>query len=1057
MSSSAGQSGSASRPSSRLENRPHPRLESRPSSRASAGPSTPAGVPPTSAHDAEPQPGTGRPRGCHASSAPASPGPGSGKRKRAASSAGAEDLLRGPIVLKPHPSSLMVKPRILHPLMLLPRERLPLSALDLSQPHGDLPASRLFESKIKILDLEGRLGSNILLARSETTRMVYAVERESNGLYVLCKLGSWVDIGLLSESATVVCKERLRSSNTGKQGNAAADAAVPLITPSMYNETKRRRLAIEEIQSLVRKRSVPVAEKEVPSQAAATVTATESQQPASKADGSEAADVAPARHEIVPEPEPPAAAPVQDVTIPAMEPANESVDGPASRPVDDPFGQPNAEEIFSNLRAQYMEALYHSKGSLAFFAKGPLSRARAAFHLDCETKLNMIDLVEFLKSLVMTTVVIDKKYRETIPEIVAKIKAAVQEPEAGASKPKKKKNKKPKLGKDGLYPGEIDHIRRWWSSHQPVSRVDGGAGADAGEMDGGDEHDEGLTATEQKYHISCLRRRETQLQMILILEILALEPVALAKGAECQLPGTESQIAPQDGGQEPSAKKRNKHNLPVLLDVHADRLCIWQSTTLDEVKAVAESQVPSEGQQEVQGDRANSDPLRDFCVDIIMPFFSARLPGPCESLNRKLGGPVAQSPPKATPAKPASAVKPKPGAPVKRPTTSKRDRDKDRTLERALSVERSRRSVSTGPAAAIALLRSASQTVIPGLKREASESSVMGLVPRAQSGSLKERPSDLFSRSSSLGRADLKAQKQAQVEAELKDAISALKKPNRTLAVKDFVEAAEKRASAGQLRKLKKPNHASGVQVKATPANNRYRDALAPERAQSQASPFADAPPSSASVVPASALPRKFANRLPTVTAERVQATPARAPFPSSIPGTGLRLGQETPGIPPSSPIMARKAAPPRPAPPPAPDFTASGREQTRSRRPPPAPAGEFDIPSSPRLGALFETPVAPRAAKERGAAVVDDTPIRPRLPLGAAADGGNNSHRAADAGGVRGWAFASGERKTQGAARSGGGGSDGSAAKENGGLGLSIYQRLGWEATDLDDIDDLL
>jgi DNA replication regulator SLD3 len=46
----------------------------------------------------------------------------------------------------------------------------------------------------------------------------------------------------------------------------------------------------------------------------------------------------------------------------------------------------------------------------------------------------------------------------------------------------------------------------------------------------------------------------------------------------------------------------------------------------------------------------------------------------------------------------------------------------------------------------------------------------------------------------------LKAQKKAQVEAELKDAISALKKPNRTLAVKDYIEAAEMRASVGQLK-----------------------------------------------------------------------------------------------------------------------------------------------------------------------------------------------------------------------------------------------------------------
>jgi DNA replication regulator SLD3 len=107
--------------------------------------------------------------------------------------------------------------------------------------------------------------------------------------------------------------------------------------------------------------------------------------------------------------------------------------------------------------------------------------------------------------------------------------------------------------------------------------------------------------------------------MILILEILALEPLALAKGVECQLPGMEINGDAREASQEPSARKRNKHNLPLLLDVHADRLCIWQSTTLDEVKAVAESQMPSEGQGADQPERANSDPLRDFCVDIIVP------------------------------------------------------------------------------------------------------------------------------------------------------------------------------------------------------------------------------------------------------------------------------------------------------------------------------------------------------------------------------------------------------------------------------------------------------
>jgi DNA replication regulator SLD3 len=231
-----------------------------------------------------------------------------------------------------------VKPRILQPLMLLPRENLSLSALDLSQPHGDFPASRLFESTIKILDLEGRLGSNVLLARSDTTRMVYAVERESNGLYVLCKLGSWVDIESLSQSATVVCKDRMKSS---KPSRPQDDAAAAFITPSMYNERKKRRVAIEEIQSLVRKRSMSVIEKEIQSQ-------TTEEKPASTEDASQTPNPA----------EDHTGTPVESAPSVSSRLATPALD---VAPTDDPLAQPNVDDIFQNIRAQYMEALYHSK------------------------------------------------------------------------------------------------------------------------------------------------------------------------------------------------------------------------------------------------------------------------------------------------------------------------------------------------------------------------------------------------------------------------------------------------------------------------------------------------------------------------------------------------------------------------------------------------------------------------------------------------------------------------------------------------------------------------
>lgn len=109
-----------------------------------------------------------------------------------------------------------------------------------------------------------------------------------------------------------------------------------------------------------------------------------------------------------------------------------------------------------------------------------------------------------------------------------------------------------------------------------------------------------------------------------------------------------------------------------------------------------------------------------------------------------------------------------------------------------------KRGVSRGPSGALALMRSASATTIPGLKREGSEP-LLTNIPLGGMG--PTRPNGRFSRSqsqSSLCSAeDQKARKKAMVEAELQEAISALKKPNRALAGKAVVEAAEQRTSGG--------------------------------------------------------------------------------------------------------------------------------------------------------------------------------------------------------------------------------------------------------------------
>ena len=255
---------------------------------------------------------------------------------------------------------------------------------------------------------------------------------------------------------------------------------------------------------------------------------------------------------------------------------------------------------------------------------------------------------------------------------------------------------------------------------------------------------------------------------------------------------------------------------------------------------------------------------------------------------------------------------------------------------------------------------------------------------------------------------------------------------------------------------MKKPNRVSAVQVKATPANNRFKDVLAAEQSPSQLPPFPDIPPSSASVVPASTVTRKFTNRLGTTQpVGRVDTTPGRPTASStpSIPATGLRPMQHG-GVAPSSPLMARKAAPP---------LFAQQQQQRQQPRSyylsvPPRRTDAEMLPSSPGLDALFETPVAPRGGGGGGrrerADLVDDTPIRSRLPLGVAAgDAGNWGGMVKGKGKGTGASLSSdGVREGDVVENESGSGSGGS-----GGDGASIYQRLGWDTTDLDDIDDLL
>ncbi|KAG6056296.1 hypothetical protein E4U17_002309 [Claviceps sp. LM77 group G4] len=725
-----------------------------------------------------------------------------------AAAAAMEHLLEASITVKPHPPDIQAQPRSLSPLMLLPREHLPLSSLDFSSLPNGFPRTRFVQSHIKILDLESRLGCHpaVVIARNDSQGISFALERQEDGLYVMCKLGSWVDLRKLSRFATALCRSRLAppvaSCNQGQQ--QGEDAEEPITTPYLHGEQKKKRAAIEAIQNLVRKKSK--------SNTTVSVNVNNSR----GSDGS----VLDSQSETLQLPTPETRSDEMDACGRLL-PATDAVSATNHQKNEvPPSSQESAESIFNNIQAQYFDALYKSMGSLAYFAKGPLSRARSTFHLDLESNLDMQDLIDFLKGLILTTVQIDKKYRETIPEVVSKMKPFEDSSDDGSKK--RRKPRKMKLGKNALYPLEDENVRKWWSANKPEPTGDSMA----------------ISPSQIKSHVSLLRTRETQLQMILILEILALEPLGNACEAAGSslptLPGAEPQ-AVLETSITPPVKKRNKHNLPVLVDVHADRLTIWQSTASDEQLLLGDtqpSQVSADGRSQK---KASSEPLRDFCVDIIVPFFSARLPELCDGINRKLGGPVIVTPiqSKSTRRSSGKREQQRPGAAATKRPFPPSDR---RTLQRALSTEQMyRRSVSRGPGNAIALMRSATSTNLCGVKREGSEPLSLKDLPRRDSLSLLGRPrqsssSLTHSNGTKSSLQDTKADKKALVEAELKDAISALRKPNRGVVGIAMAEADEVKAAASQsakkTRRTARSTLAPSIQVKATPANNRFKDAL---------------------------------------------------------------------------------------------------------------------------------------------------------------------------------------------------------------------------------------
>ncbi len=428
----------------------------------------------------------------------------------------------------------------------------------------------------------------------------------------------------------------------------------------------------------------------------------------------------------------------------------------------------------------------------------------------------------------------DKKYRETVPNLVKALPvdnlSGDEGPQPTLPEPhKKRKSRKIKPDKNGLHPNEEDYLSRGWRTSDH------------------DTHEALPYETSDEYmnrRILRLRVRETELQIILILETLALESSGSSSKSQLNSGAVDPvEAVEKDPRQLIKDKPKKLQDLTLLLDMLIDRLCIWQSVSIEESGST--SPRPSNNRKKLSSlDGRNSakqsvqNGLRDFCAEVVVPFYASRLPSQCAMINRKLGGRSGPSPTRPSLTKSISTLTRPPSCTGTAPNQNDVPNVRPMSDLNGEIADRQPRPPSQRPPPM--LVRSATAPAIPGLKREGSEKPLSAIPskepqtrPGSRAGALKakrftQREVDL-SAVSSANEVKLK-RKKAIVEDELKHAITALKRPNRGLAGREFVDSAERRALAkntgGKKAKsvpVRNP-FAPGIQVTATPKGQRKKN-----------------------------------------------------------------------------------------------------------------------------------------------------------------------------------------------------------------------------------------
>ena len=492
------------------------------------------------------------------------------------------------------------------PVLLLPRICLLLEYLEPRETLTGKPTSRFFSGFIDDLESHSESGiprspDAVLLSKLSGDQAFFVVERVAYRTYALCKLRPLVDVANLGAAATVSAARSEESTVRAKYGGsqpggqwwntASPDGNIA----QLERAAKRGKTEETDDIKLAMKRPAYMSQDKKTNPCFDPIGTT-------KIGGSSVENI---QAEL-------------DVSQGSLASTHVAVTDCAKL---DP------QQALDTIRTQYLEALYISKTSLAYFAKGPLSRARAAAKSWTGSVAAMEKLITFLQESVLPLSLSDRKYRETLSGIVQGLPGSNNsDDDADAAKCipvslKKRKSKRVKPGKNGLFASEEHYIDRWWSMKD--SELDASTSPLATMED----------ITTRK--IAKLRTRETKLQLILVLEIQALQTMAIRQAVDAD--HGEEIAAPREAvsASRRTTKTQKVPDLKLMLELLLDRLCIWQSVT-NEDEHESSSARPAFKQgpwpigkgsdltkvvssEEDRAGESQSGSLRDFCVEVIVP------------------------------------------------------------------------------------------------------------------------------------------------------------------------------------------------------------------------------------------------------------------------------------------------------------------------------------------------------------------------------------------------------------------------------------------------------